>query len=322
MDVVQSCCRATFQEIMVKACGGVLIVADVLLLLLKIFCYIVEGIYRLFVPVEEKSVAGEIVLVTGAGHGIGREIALKYASLGATVVCWDLNEEGNDETVNEIKKLGATKAYSYKCDVSNREEVFQVADEVKKEVGNVTILINNAGIMPTRNLLDHTPEDIKRIFDINVMAHFWTLQAFLPSMIQRNYGHVVALSSIAGVFGLANLVPYCASKFAVRGLMEALHEELRISNKDKASNINFTTIYPYMVNTGLCKKPKIRFTSLMAIISPKDAAAEIVKAQRRNYAELSIPSFWVYLNAFYRCAPATCLRSTIDFLDAGVEADS
>ncbi|XP_003707776.1 short-chain dehydrogenase/reductase family 16C member 6 isoform X2 [Megachile rotundata] len=314
--------RVTFKEIMAKAYGGVLIVADVLLLLLKILCYIVEGVYRLFVPVEEKSVAGEIVLVTGAGHGIGREVALKYASLGATVVCWDLNQQGNDETINEIKKLGASKAYGYKCDVSNREEVFQVAEVMRKEVGNVTILINNAGIMPTRNLLDHTPEEIKRIFDINVMAHFWTLQAFLPSMIQKNHGHVVALSSVAGFFGLPNLVPYCASKFAVRGLMEALHEELRVSNKDKASNINFTTICPYMVNTGLCKKPKIRFTSFMAIISPKDAAAEIVKAQRRNYVELSIPSFWAYINAFYRCAPETCLRSTIDFLDAGVEADS
>ncbi|XP_029048367.2 short-chain dehydrogenase/reductase family 16C member 6-like isoform X1 [Osmia bicornis bicornis] len=318
----QQVARATFQEIMVKAYGGVLIVADALLLLLKILCYIVEATYRLFVPVEEKSVLGEIVLVTGAGHGIGKELALKYAALGATVVCWDLNQQGNEETVNEINKLGATKAYAYKCDVSNREEVFKVAEKVKEEVGNVTILINNAGIMPCRAFLDYTPEDIKRIFDINVMAHFWTMQAFLPSMIKKNYGHIVALSSMAGILGLANIVPYCASKFAVRGLMEALNEEIRGMSKDKTSNINFTTIYPYMVNTGLCKNPKIRFPSLMAIVSPEQAVTEIVKAQRRNYTELSIPFCWLYVNAFFRCTPDRSFRSTLDFFDAGLEAES
>lgn len=116
-----------------------------------------------------------------------------------------------------------------------------------------------------------------------------TVQAFLPNMIQQNHGHIVALSSIAGFIGLANVVPYCASKFAVRGnnyvpfrfllplheisprllsfltfvgLMEGLNEELRTMNKEKISNINFTTIYPYMVDTGLCKKPRIRYGRL------------------------------------------------------------
>lgn len=307
---------------MVKAYGGVLIVADVLLLILKLLYYIGEGIYRLFVPVEEKSVAGEIVLVTGAGHGIGRELAFKYASLGATVVCWDLNQQGNEETVNEINQLGATKAYAYKCDVSNREEVFKVAEKVREEVGNVTILINNAGIMPCRAFLDHTPEEIKRIFDINVLAHCWTAQAFLPSMIQKNHGHIVALSSMAGLLGLANVVPYCASKFAVRGLMEAMHEEIRALSEAKTSNINFTTIYPYMVDTGLCKKPKIRFPSIMALVSPKEAVVEIVKAQRRNIKELSIPACWLYINYFLRCMPMPNMYAVIDFLDSGVEADS
>lgn len=307
---------------MVKAYGGMVILADVLLLLLKILYFMGEGIYRLFVPVEEKNVAGEIVLVTGAGHGIGKELALKYGSLGATVVCWDLNQQGNDETVNEIKKQGATAAYGYKCDVSNREEVFKVAEKVREEVGEVTVLVNNAGIMPCHGFLDHKPEEIKRVFDINVLAHCWTLQAFLPSMIQKNHGHVIALSSIAGFLGLNNLVPYCASKFAVRGLMEAMSEELRALNKEKVSNINFTTIYPYMVDTGLCKKPKIRFPNLMAMVTPKDAAVEIIKAQRRNIRELSIPGCWIQVNNILRCFPERCTRCIVDFTDTGVEADS
>ncbi|XP_053998642.1 short-chain dehydrogenase/reductase family 16C member 6-like isoform X1 [Hylaeus anthracinus] len=310
------------REAMVKAYGGVLVLADVLLLLLKTLYYICVGIYRLFIPVEEKNVAGEIVLVTGAGHGIGKELALKYASLGATVVCWDINQQANDETVNEIKQMGATKAYGYRCDVTDREEVFSVAEKIRKDIGNVTILINNAGIMPCRAFLEHSPEEIRRIFDVNVLAHCWTVQAFLPSMIEKNHGHIVALSSMAGFIGIPNLVPYCASKFAVRGMMESLNEELVTLNKDKVSNINFTTIYPYMVDTGLCKKPKLRFPKLMAMVSPKEAVAEIVKAQRRNIREISIPAVWIYVNSFVRCAPDECARSLRDFVDAGVEADT
>nr|XP_033334959.1 short-chain dehydrogenase/reductase family 16C member 6-like isoform X1 [Megalopta genalis] len=311
-----------FREIMVKVSGGALLFVEILLTLLKILYYTGEGIYRLFVPVEEKSVAGEIVLVTGAGHGIGKELALKYASLGATVVCWDLNQQGNDEVVEEIKQLGGSKAYGYKCDISNRDEVLKVAQKVKEEVGDVTILVNNAGIMPCHTFMGHSSEEIKRIFDINVLGHFWTLQAFLPSMIKKNHGHIVALSSMAGVVGLANLVPYCASKFAVRGLMESLNEELRSSSKDNPSNLQFTTIYPYMVDTGLCKKPRFRFTSFMPLVSAKQAVEKIVAAQRRNIREISIPAYWLYVNCFLRTFPEKGLVGVVDFFNSGVDPDS
>ncbi|XP_029166761.1 short-chain dehydrogenase/reductase family 16C member 6-like [Nylanderia fulva] len=307
---------------MVKAYNGALVLADVLLLILKILYYICESVYRFFIPAEEKSVVGEIVLITGTGHGIGRELALRYASLGATVVCWDLNEVSNQETLNQIKKAGgATAAYAYQCDVSKREEVLSVAERVKKEVGDVTILVNNAGIMPCHAFLDHTSDEISRIFNINVLAHFWMLQAFLPSMIEKNYGHVVALSSLAGIGGLPNLVPYCASKFAVRGLMESISEELRISSKGK-SLIKFTTIYPYMVDTGLCKNPKIRFPNAMPLVSPGKAASEIILAQRRGYRERSVPAIWLTLSVMLRNFPDHALYSMIDFFDSGVEADS
>lgn len=306
---------------MVKAYNGALVLADILLLILKLLYYICESIYKFFVPTEEKSVAGEIVLITGTGHGIGKELALRYASMGATVVCWDLDQQANEETLNEIKKTGTAAVYAYQCDVSNREEVLRVAEKIKKEVGDVTILINNAGIMPCHAFLDHSSDEIKRIFEINVLAHFWMLQAFLPSMIEKNHGHIVALSSLAGIGGLPNLVPYCASKFAVRGLMESISEELRISSKGK-SLIKFTTIYPYMVDTGLCKKPKIRFPSAMPLVSPGQAVSQIILAQRRGYRERSVPSSWLTIGTLLRIFPDHALHSMIDFFDSGVEAVS
>ncbi|XP_015518483.2 epidermal retinol dehydrogenase 2 isoform X1 [Neodiprion pinetum] len=308
--------------IMVTAYAGIAIFADIFLFLVKVTYFIVEGTFRIFFPVEEKSVAGEIVLITGAGHGIGRELALQYASLGAKIVCWDLNEKSNNETAEEIKRANVASAvYTYKCDVTNREEVFRVSENVRKEVGDVTILVNNAGIMPCRTLLDHTPEEIRKIFDVNVIAHFWTLQAFLPSMIEKNHGHVVALSSMAGISGLPNLVPYCGSKFAVRGLMEATALELRDLMATKEMNIKFTCVFPYMVDTGLCKKPKVRFPSIMSLLPPKVAATEIVRAQRRNIPEASIPGIFFHVNNVARNFPTKVGLLLRDFLDSGVEAD-
>lgn len=122
------------------------------------------------------------------------------------------------------------------------------------------------------------------------------IQEFLPGMKKMNHGHIVALSSMAGLIGLRNLVPYCASKFAVRGLMEALKEELRQENY----NIMTTTVYPYMVNTGLCKKPFIKFPSLMPLLEPKDVAQCIMSAQRRDVFHVTIPDYLLFLNNYVR----------------------
>lgn len=107
-------------------------------------------------------------------------------------------------------------------------------------------------------------------------------------MKQNNHGHIVALSSAAGLIGFRNLVPYCASKSAVRCMMEALYEELRFETN---SRIKFTTICPYMVDTGLCKRPRIRFARLMPMLTPKYVAEFIVDAQRRDVVETTIPGY-------------------------------
>lgn len=171
--------------------------------------------------------------------------------------------------------------------------------------------------MPTHPVDQHTPEEIHRIMNINVFAHFWvnfqwknrllicykritflqTIEAFLPAMKQNRKGHIVALSSIAGCVGLPNLVPYCASKFAVRGLMESLSEELR---KYSYSDIKLTTICPYMVDTGLCKRPYMRFKSIMPLLEPSRVAKEIMHAQRTDVLEMTIPKYLMTVNNISR----------------------
>lgn len=294
---------------------------EILVLLVKIFFATLEGIYNAIIPRSLKSVKGEIVLVTGAGHGIGREISIKYAELGSTVVCLDINEQGNEETVKLIQNNGYQKAYAYKCDVTKREEVLQVIERIKKEVGDVTVLINNAGIMPCHRLLEHKPQEIIKMFEVNVFAHFWLLEGVLPNMIKQNHGHIVALSSMAGVLGLRNLVPYCASKFAVRGLMEAMIEEFR--EEKIASEVHFTVVFPYMVNTGLCKNPKInqKLGEALALLKPKTVAEIIVTSMRQNKLAITIPSFFMLLNDVLRLFPVKVGQMVKDFLDSGMDAD-
>lgn len=174
--------------------------------------------------------------------------------------------------------------------------------------------------MPTNVFLKQTENEIRKVFEINVIAHFWIFQAFLPRMIEKNRGHIVALSSMAGLMGFQNLVPYCGTKFAVRGIQEALAEELRSSTNGK-SEIKFTTVFPYMVDTGLCKKPKIKFEDWMPMITPSDAASQIISAQRRNIEEVSVPKHLFYLNTFFRQFPNKASYIIKDFLEAYVDVE-
>ncbi|KAG6441858.1 hypothetical protein O3G_MSEX002081 [Manduca sexta] len=301
-----------------KVYQGVALALEILVLYIKMTLTWFHCLYQFFVPQEPKSVSGEIILITGAGHGMGRETAMRFARLGGIIVCVDINPAGNQETVDMIKE-NKGKAHRYECDVTDRDAVNALAEKIRREVGEVTMLVNNAGIMPCKPLLQQSVKEIRSTFDVNILAHLWLLQAFLPSMMERNHGHIVAMSSMAGVVGLRNLVPYCATKFAVKGLMEALHEELREDPRD-FSGIKFTVIYPYIVDTGLCKNPKIKFPSLMKILTPQEASDSIVDAVRRNYFEITIPSSLYYINTICRLFPRAVPIYLKDFLDSGLEA--
>uniref|UniRef100_A0A336LVA3 Short-chain dehydrogenase/reductase 3 n=1 Tax=Culicoides sonorensis TaxID=179676 RepID=A0A336LVA3_CULSO len=295
------------------------LIAECLVFVVKFNYEILAAIYRLIIRPELKDLTGETVLITGAGHGIGKELAHLYNAQGCKVVCLDINEKNNAQTVKELNSRRPRSAFQYKCDVSNRDEVLAVAKKIQMEVGDVTVLVNNAGIMPTHPIEQHTSEEIRKIMDINVMAHFWMLEAFLPSMYEKKRGHIIALASIAGVVGLTNLVPYCASKFAVRGMMEALQTEIRDTKPD--CDINTTIVCPYMVDTGLCKKPKVRFPSLLGLLQPKEVAEQIVLAHRKNLKEFTIPRHLMYLNHFLRPLPYKCAIVFKEFMDSGVESD-
>ncbi|GAB1864018.1 NADP-retinol dehydrogenase [Camponotus japonicus] len=305
---------------MAKLCEGMMLLVEILFLALKVFYFFCENIFRIFIPITKKSVADEIVLITGAGHGIGKELAIGYASLGATVICWDINEETNKQTMNEIKMMRKNAVYAYQCNVADRKEVFRVAEKVRQEIGDVTILVNNAGIVFPKTLLNQNIDEVARVIDVNIKSHYWTLQAFLPSMIEKNHGHIVALSSLAAFLGVTHGTVYCPTKSAIKVLMEAVSDELRIYSKGK-SLIKFTTVYPTVVLTGFSKKPRTRFPFITKGLTPQDAALLIIDAQRKNVRQRSIPSYWLPIMYLIRFLPDKAIFSIWDFLDIGFDVE-
>ncbi|KAF7993621.1 hypothetical protein HCN44_010216 [Aphidius gifuensis] len=172
-----------------------------------------------------KSVQGEVVLITGGASGIGRLIAIKLAGLGAHIVIWDIDKSGIEKVVNEIKSLNGN-CTGYICDITKKNEVYKIAKTVKKEIGNVTILVNNAGYVYTKTIVDSTDEQIEKIFKTNILSHFWTTKSFLPNMMKNNHGHIVTISSMAGFIGGYRTTGYSTTKYATVGYHKSLFTEL------------------------------------------------------------------------------------------------
>ncbi|NXN16639.1 DHB11 dehydrogenase, partial [Indicator maculatus] len=184
------------------------VVLDLLLFLATLLYSYLEALLKLFVPVRKKSISGELVLVTGAGHGVGRATAFEFAKQHSRLVLWDINQHGLEETAAQCRKLGAT-VQTFVVDCSKREEIYSAAEKVKKEIGDVSILVNNAGVITTADLLSTQDHQIQRMFEVNILAHMWTTRAFLPAMMDTNHGHIVTVASAAGHLVTPLMVAYC-----------------------------------------------------------------------------------------------------------------
>lgn len=168
---------------------------------------------------------GKVAIVTGAGRGIGKGIALALAKEGAKVVVTDISDETR-EVVKEIGAAGST-GFATKIDVSSYRDAEKMGKEVIKKFGKIDILVNNAGIYPFKPLIEMTEKDWDKVIGINLKGVFNCTKAVIPKMIEQKGGNIVNIASIAGaVIGYANLVHYSASKGGVLGFTRAAALEL------------------------------------------------------------------------------------------------
>jgi len=199
---------------------------------------------------------GKVVLITGAGQGIGRAIALRLAKDGAHVAIVDLNADKMQTVADEVKKIGR-KATIFKADVTQRDEVHAAVDHAEKQLGGFDVIVNNAGIAQVQPLADVTPEQLDKILKVNVQGVLWGIQAAAKKFKQRGQkGKIISASSIAGHDGFAMLGVYSATKFAVRALTQAAAKEFA------ADGITVNAYCPGIVGTDMWIEIDRRFAEL------------------------------------------------------------
>ncbi len=214
-----------------------------------------------------------VAIVTGAGQGIGRGIALKLAQEGARVVASDANAETALQTAREIELFGR-KAMGIRTDVSSSGDVLEMVETTVAEFGRVDILINNAGIARSAALLRLTEEAWDEVLDVNLKGVFRTTQAVAPHLIEAKYGKIVNVSSIYGRTGVVGDSNYAASKAGIVGFTKSTARELA------RHNINVNAILPGMIDTPLLRgipdrylKPMIEEIPLRRVGTPDDIAS-------------------------------------------------
>ncbi|HYB99060.1 MAG TPA: SDR family oxidoreductase [Candidatus Limnocylindrales bacterium] len=261
-------------------------------------------------------IRGSSVLITGGASGIGRLMALEMAHQGADLVLWDLNGDALDTTAREVEAATGRRARTYVCDVSRRDDVYATAARTLQDAGRVDILINNAGVVSGRSLLELSDEKIETTFAVNTLALFWTTKAFLPSMIERGRGHLVTIASASSLIGVNRLSDYAASKWAAMGFDESLRVEMRRT----APYIRTTVVCPFYINTGMFAGVRSRWPLFLPLLEPQAVARRIVRAIRKDHARLIMP--WsVALIPLMRMLPPSLMDPIADHLGVNSSMD-
>ena len=218
--------------------------------------------------------SGKVAVITGAGSGIGRELALACARQGAKVALADIDAAGLAETGRHV----TTDSLQVRCDVSKADDLERLADLTYGKFGAAHLLVNNAGVAVCGPAWAATLEDWKWVLDINLMGVVHGIRAFVPRMLsQGQEGHVVNTASVAGLLSLPGSAVYCVSKHAVVTLSECLLHDLRVAG----SRIGVSVLCPAFVNTGIAQSQRNRPAEL-AQTNP--LAAPYEEAMRRAVA--------------------------------------
>lgn len=227
-------------------------------------------------------IANHSVLITGGASGIGKIMGRLALEKGARcLIIWDINEQSIETVKAEHSRLG--KVYGYKVDVSDVEAVKAAYAKTVEDCGQVDILINNAGIVTSNRLfVDNTYEEIERTLRINSAAPMYVALTVLKDMVSRDSGHICNIASAAGMLAVPRMSAYVASKWANVGWSESVRIELQ----DSGSKVQFTTVTPYFINTGMFDGVE---SKIFPILKPEKTSKKIIKAIEKGKETKGIP---------------------------------
>ncbi|PPJ61162.1 hypothetical protein CBER1_04186 [Cercospora berteroae] len=213
----------------------------------------------------------EVAVITGATGGFGSLMSKDFASRGVNVMALDIRDDLPADMKNN------PKIHYFKCDVTNRQQVADVARQIREEHGDPSILINNAGISSEGPILDQTEEGLRRVFDINIISHYYTVQEFLPAMAKNKKGHVVTIASMAAFVTTPGLVPYSNTKVAAWGFHEGLQQETRVFLD--APEVKFSVVHPSFANTPMVAPFKTELEASGARVITAESVSDAVVKQ-------------------------------------------
>lgn len=241
------------------------------------------------------TVKDKVIVITGASSGIGAASARLLAQNGAKVVLGARREARLQELVRTIEQAGGTATYAV-TDVTDRAQVQALVQKALDTYGQLDVIFNNAGIMPTAPLSELQVDEWQRTVDINLNGVLYGLAAVLPIFTKQKHGQVITTSSVAGIKSFAGAGVYGATKFAVRNLMEVL----RMESAQEGTNIRTTTLYPAAINTELlnsitddqAKQDMTAFYDQVGITP--DAVARVVNFAVDQPADVNVNEFTIY----------------------------
>lgn len=229
---------------------------------------------------------GRVAIVTGAGSGIGRALAVALGREGAALALSDVDEAGLVETERQVGTLGV-RVTTERVDVADRAAVHAHAERVVADFGRVHLVVNNAGVALDARIADMRYEDLEWLFGINFWGVVHGTKAFLPHLLRAEEGHVVNVSSVFGLVGVPGQGAYNAAKFAVRGFTECLRQELELDG----ARVSATCVHPGGIRTNIVRNARMAGQDQAALAAefdrvarttPERAAAAILRGVRRN----------------------------------------
>jgi NAD(P)-dependent dehydrogenase (short-subunit alcohol dehydrogenase family) len=241
--------------------------------------------------------ADKTVLITGAGRGIGFELAKICAADRATVLIVDASEAHLTRAVEELRGKGAS-AHGYLHDVTDRAACYALERRIAQEIGPVHVLVNNAGVVHKGDFLAGDDEKWGHTVNVNLNGFMWMMRAFMPPMIARGDGHVVNVASILGLVPAGGVAVYCATKHAVVGLTEAVRFELL---ERGCSGVGLTVACPGFTDTGMFLG--VKTPPLFRPVAARDTAQAIHRALRKRARSVRYPYRFHFLPHFYALTP-------------------
>jgi short-subunit dehydrogenase len=242
-----------------------------------------------------KTLHDKVAVITGAGSGIGRALALDLTRRGSLLALSDVDEAGLAETVAQVRKAGGGEVRSDRLDVADRDAFGRYALDVVQQFGRVNVLINNAGVALAGDFTDLEYTDIDWIVGVNFWGVVHGTKEFLPHLIASGDGHLVNLSSLFGLISMPGQSMYNATKYAVRGMTEAVREEMLIAGHP----VGVTAVHPGGIKTAIARNARVSakeskedtaslFDEKLARMSPERAAEIIVNGILKNRARVLV----------------------------------